>query len=122
MRLVPWIRTPNGCVWLASLAVGKSMRQINDWMNLRKKKSSRRLASSLTGKFGVKPQAIAILQVRKWVEELPEGDMLTLRCESAEPEKQFRVWKKWFSKYEDSRWEIKEEFKSFWFYKRTSVE
>jgi hypothetical protein len=48
--------------------------------------------------------------------------MLTLRCESAEPEKQFRVWKKWFSKYEDSRWEIKEEFKSFWFYKRTSVE
>lgn len=77
---------------------------------------------NLTGKFGVKPQAIAILQVRKWIEELPPGDMLTLRCESADAEKQFRVWKKWFTKYEDSRWEINEEFKSFWFYKPPSVE
>lgn len=91
-------------------------------MNLRKKKSSRRLSSSLTGKFGVKTQAIAILQLRKWIEELPPGDMLTLRCESAEPDKQFRVWKKWFRKYEDARWEINEEFKSFWFYKSISVE
>lgn len=91
-------------------------------MNLRKKKSSRRLVTNLTGKLGVKPQAIAVLQLRKWIKELPPGDVLSLRCESADPDKQFRVWKKWFTKYEDSRWEIKEEFKSFWFYKPLSLE
>ena len=38
MRLLPWIRTEKGCVWLASLAIGRSKRQINDWMDRRKKK------------------------------------------------------------------------------------
>lgn len=91
-------------------------------MNLRKKKSSRRLSSSLTGKFGPKTQAIAIRQLRQWVQELPAGDLLTLRCESGDSQKQFRVWQKWFQRHEDSRWEINEEFKSFWFYKSTLVE
>ena len=86
-------------------------------MEQRKKKSVSRLSSNLTGKFGPRTQAIAIRQVRKWVDELPVHDMIALRCESALPEKQFRVWKKWFEKHEDLRWEIKEEFKSFWFYK-----
>jgi hypothetical protein len=122
MRLIPWIRTPIGYVWLASLAVGKSKRQINDWMNQRKKKSVSRLSSNLTGKFGPRTQAIAIRQVRQWVEELPAGDMIALRCESALPDKQFRVWKKWFTKHEDIRWEVKEEFKAFWFYKSSPIE
>jgi len=122
MRLIPWIRTPIGYVWLASLAVGKSKRQINDWMNQRKKKSVSRLSSNLTGKFGSRTQAIAIRQVRQWVDELPAGDMIALRCESALPDKQFRVWKKWFAKHEDIRWEIKEEFKAFWFYKSSPIE
>ena len=34
MRLIPWIPTKKGCVWLASLAVGRSKRQINDWMKM----------------------------------------------------------------------------------------
>jgi len=122
MRLIPWIRTPIGYVWLASLAVGKSKRQINDWMNQRKKKSVSRLSSNLTGKFGPRTQAIAIRQVRQWVDELPAGDMIALRCESALPDKQFRVWKKWFTKHEDLRWEVKEEFKAFWFYKSSPIE
>jgi hypothetical protein len=122
MRLIPWIRTPIGYVWLASLAVGKSKRQINDWMNQRKKKSVSRLSSNLTGKFGPRTQAIAIRQVRQWVDELPAGDMIALRCESALPDKQFRVWKKWFTKHEDIRWEVKEEFKAFWFYKSSPIE
>jgi hypothetical protein len=122
MRLIPWIRTPIGYVWLASLAVGKSKRQINDWMEQRKKKSVSRLSSNLTGKFGPRTQAIAIRQVRQWVDELPAGDMIALRCESALPDKQFRVWKKWFTKHEDIRWEVKEEFKAFWFYKSSPIE
>jgi hypothetical protein len=76
----------------------------------------------LTGKFGPRTQAIAIRQVRKWVEELPAGDMIALRCESALPDKQFRVWKKWFTKHEDLRWEVKEEFKAFWLYKSSPIE
>ena len=119
MRLVPWIHTSKGCVWLAALAVSKSKRQINDWLEDKKQRTRvRRLASSLTGKIGNRVQGIAIRQVRKWVDELPKGHSLTLRCESAVPEKQFRVWKKWFERREDIRWEINEEHRSFFFYKK----
>jgi hypothetical protein len=76
----------------------------------------------LTGRFGPKTQAIAIRQVRQWIKELPEGDSMCLRCESALPDKQFEVWKKWFLKHEDNRWEISDEYKSFFFYKPRFVE
>jgi len=76
----------------------------------------------LTGKFGPKTQAVAIRQVRQWMKELPEGDSMCLRCESALPDKQFEVWKKWFLKHEDNRWEISDEYKSFFFYKPRFVE
>lgn len=117
MRLLPWIRTEKGCVWLASLAIGRSKRQINDWMDRRKKKSVAKLDKSLNGTLGLKPQIIAMRQVRQWVDELPKGESIALRCESTVPNKQFRVWKKWFTKREDIRWEISEEHKSFFFYK-----
>ena len=117
MNLLPWIHTSKGCVWLASLAVAKSNRQINDWMDRRKNARARHLDTSLTGKIGNGVQAIAIRQVRQWVSELPKGHSITLRCESVLPEKQFRVWKKWFEIHEDVRWEISEEYKSFFFYK-----
>ena len=119
MRLLPWIHTSKGCVWLASLAVAKSHRQINDWMDKRKNARVRHLDMSLTGKIGNGVQAIAIRQVRQWVSELPEGHSITLRCESALPEKQFRVWKKWFERHEDMCWEISKEHKSFFFYKKS---
>jgi len=77
----------------------------------------RKLSSNLTGRFGPRTQAIAIRQVRQWMQEIPEGDSICMRCESALPEKQFRVWKKWFEKHEDIRWEISEEHKSFFFYR-----
>ena len=66
-------------------------------------------------------QAIAIRQVRRWVHELQPGDSIALRCESAKPDKQFRVWKKWFQRWEDERWEPNEEFKSFFYYKSKLV-
>jgi len=76
----------------------------------------------LTGRVGPKTQAVAIRQVRQWMKELPEGDSMCLRCESALPDKQFEVWKKWFLKHEDNRWEISDEYKSFFFYKPRFVE
>ncbi len=88
-------------------------------MNRRLTSRVRRLDLSLTGKFGPRTQAIAIRQVRKWLDEIPIGDSICLRCESALPEKQFQVWKKWFKTHEDIHWEIFEEHKAFFFYKRS---
>jgi hypothetical protein len=51
------------------------------------------------------------------MELIPPGDSITIKCESAKPEKQFKTWKKWFAKHEDSRWEVLEEEKGFFFYK-----
>lgn len=122
MRLLPWMRTENGCIWLASIATGKSRRQINDWLKRKtRKKRVRRLDSHLTGRHSNRIQAIGIQQVRQWMQELSPGDSITLRCESAKPDKQFRVWKKWFQRWEDARWDINEEFKSFFYYKSKLV-
>ena len=59
----------------------------------------------------------AMRATRQWYEEIPPGDALCLRCESADPDKQFRVWKRWFARHEDKRWRPEEEFKSFFRYK-----
>ena len=117
LQLRPWLYTRTGVVWLASLAIGKSTRQINDWMMRRKNRRVRRMDSSLTGKEGNRTQAIAIRQVRKWAKEIPVGDSMTLRCESVVPEKQFRIWKKWFKQHEDQSWEVSDEHQSFFFYR-----
>ena len=87
-------------------------------MNRRSTTKVRRLDLSLTGKFGPRTQAIAIRQVRQWLDEIPFGDSVCLRCESTVSDKQFRVWKKWFETHEDIGWEISEEHKSFFFYKK----
>ena len=79
----------------------------------------RRLDMSLTGKFGIGPQLTAMRYVRKWINEIPPGDSICLRCESTLPDKQFRAWKKWFKNREDVNWEISEEHKSFFFYKKS---
>ncbi len=117
MRLFPWMRTKNGYIWLASMAISKSNRQLNDWTTLKKNKRVQRLKLSLTGRFGPKSQAIAIRQVRDWMKEIPVGDSITLRCESCVPEKQFKIWKKWFLKNESNKWKINDEYKSFFFYR-----
>ena len=118
LRLIPWIRTGSGCIWLASMAVGKSMKQLNQWMSRRSTTRVRRLDMSLTGSFGLGPQLTAMRYVRKWIEEIPPGDSICLRCESTLPDKQFWIWKKWFERREDPNWEISEEHKSFFFYKK----
>jgi hypothetical protein len=118
MRLFPWIRTGKTCIWLASLAASKSNRQINDWMQRRKNTRVHRLDMSLTGKIGIRLQIIAMRQVRQWAKELPVGHSMTMCCESAKPEKQFRAWKKWFENREDPNWQISEEYKSFFFYNK----
>jgi len=117
LRLIPWMHTKGGVIWLASMAVGKSTRQINDWMARRGNRRVRQMDSSLTGKFAMKPQLMAMHQVRKWIKEVPIGDSVALRCESTSPEKQFKVWKKWFAQNEDPDWVVSEKYKAFLFYR-----
>jgi hypothetical protein len=122
VRLIPWIQTKGGCVWLASFAAGKSRRQINDWLKRKtKRKRVRHLDSHLTGKHGNFIQGLGIYQLRSWVKNLLPGDSIIMRCESANPDKQFRVWKKWFQRKEAAEWDINEEFKSFYYYKPKQV-
>jgi len=77
---------------------------------------------NLTGKAGNLPQALAIRFLRECTSYIPPGDSLVLRCESVLQEKQFRVWKQWFKTHEDPSWQINEEHKSFFYYKKNSVE
>jgi hypothetical protein len=122
VRLIPWIQTKDGCVWLASFAAGKNRRQINDWLKRKiKRKRVRHLDSHLTGKHGNFIQSLGVYQLRNWVDKLLPGDSIIMRCESANPDKQFRVWKKWFQRKEAAEWDINEEFKSFFYYKPRPV-
>lgn len=122
LRLIPWVRTTNGCVWLVSMAVCRSKRQVNDWMQERKNKRSRQLRLNLTGKEAMKLQLIGVKILREWINLIPAGDSLAFRCDSAKKEKQFRIWKKWFQKNEDSNWIIKEDIKTFFYYKSIHIE
>lgn len=121
VRLIPWLMTKNGCVWLASMAASKSNRQINDWMNRRKSRRVRRLDTNLTGKTGNVTQAIAIRLTRQMETWVPEGDSIAFRCESAKGEKQFRVWKRWFMRHESTNWKADEENKAFFFYRNRDL-
>lgn len=122
IQLLPWIKTQYGCIWSVSMAVAKSNRQSNDWLNKRKNKRANKLNSNLTGKSGNKAQFFAIQFLHWCVDYIPPGDCLTLWCESALPDKQFRVWKKWFVTHESSKWQIEETHKSFFYYKSKGIE
>lgn len=122
LRLIPWIRTPNGCVWLVSMAVCRSKRQVNDWLQEKKNKRARQLKLNLTGKDSNRIQAIGVRALRELIDVIPPGDSLTFRCDSAKKEKQFRVWKKWFTKKENSNWIIEDDLKTFFYYKPIRIE
>ena len=66
LRLISWIKTSTGTIWLASLAAGKSKRQINDWLNKRARtKRVQKLDSNLTGKLTIKLMLQVMAQVHK---------------------------------------------------------
>ena len=77
---------------------------------------------NLTGKDCNKTQAIAIRLVRKWITEIPPGDAILIRCESAASDKQYRIWKKWFDKHEDLKVSAIDSSKSILIYRPIYVE
>ena len=72
----------------------------------------------LTVDWGMKAQLEAMRMVRQWYQEIPAGDSIAIRCESEDPERQFRVWRKWLETRENPGWEISETHHSFFLYKR----
>jgi len=113
MRLLPWKKENKNYVWLVSLAVSKSKRQLNDWLTKRKNKRVRQLSRQLTGKEGPRVQAIAVRKLREWLGLVPTNDLVVFMCESCVSDKQFKVWSKWFTRHEDKRWVVNTEFKYF---------
>lgn len=104
------------------MGVAKSKRQLNDWVQTRKNKRARKLASNMTGKDGNLTQAIAVRFLRDCETWIPEGDCIVFRCESIKSDKQLRVWKRWFSRHESSKWEVDEQNKEFFFYRSMVLE
>ncbi len=84
-------------------------------MNLRR--SGKSLGTTLIGDAGISYQLFAMRQVMRWYEEIPQGDSISLRCERAYPEKQYRAWSRWFKQREDPRWEAVAEHLAFFLYK-----
>ena len=123
-RLLPWMPIGKNYAWIVSLAVGKSRRQINDWLMRRcRRRRVLQFDQHLTGLGGYKSQAFAARQLSVWLDVIPEGDMIVFICESAEPERQMKVWKKWLLRHEPNLLSsIDEETKSFYIYKPMSLE
>jgi hypothetical protein len=109
---------------MASLAAGKSRRQINDWLLRRtKRKRVQRLDRQLTGLGGTQASSIALRQVYVWLTKIPPGDMIMFNCESAKAEKQMKIWMKWINRHNpDLLFDVDQNTKSFYIYKPKSIE
>ena len=116
-KLTPDMKNKNNTLWLFSFAIGKSIHQINDWLNQRKNKRATKLTIALTGKSSIAPQIFALRQLRQYINELKQGDIIFFRCESKENIKQFNVWKKWFTRRECKHWIIDENYLLFYYIK-----
>ena len=123
-RLIPWLRTGKNYVWMASLAAGKSRRQINDWLSRRtKRKRVQQFDQHLSGLGGTRANSIAMRQLYVWLEQIPAGDMLCFRCESAKAEKQMKIWQKWIDRHDPNLLsDIDTSTKSFYIYKPRIIE
>jgi len=106
--------------WNFGFAVGSSKRQLNDWYNNRNKKSVGKLKNKFTGKEGTTLllKSFNLCFNMRW--NIPPGDLIIVNCESGEPEKQFRVYKKLIrgkGKRNHLDWVIDEENKKFFWYR-----
>jgi len=117
IKLTPDIKNKDNTLWLFSFAIGKSIRQINDWLKQRKNKRATKLTNLLTGKNSIAPQIFALRQLRQYINELKQGDIIFFKCESKENIKQFNVWKKWFTRRECKDWIIDEKYLLFYYIK-----
>lgn len=123
LQAKPWVyvQTPGTstqtCVWLVCLAVSKSRRQINDWLNCRKNKRSRSLSKNMTGHSGPQPLYWAFYKLKTIEEHIPDWDSLWFWFDAIEKDKQRRVYIKGFNKYGNPNWQYLPEKDAFYFFK-----
>jgi hypothetical protein len=123
LRAAPWIyvESPDGkpptCVWLVCLAVSKSRRQINDWLNCKKNRRSRALSKQMTGKSGAQPLYWAFYKLKEIEDYIPDWDGLWFWFDAVEKDKQRRVYIKGFSKYGNPNWQYLPAKDAFYFFK-----
>jgi hypothetical protein len=67
----------------------------------------------MTGREGPRTLAIGLRKVKEWMQEVEINDVICLRCASAKPEKQARMYYNWFSKHEDFVWNYDSNERSF---------
>jgi hypothetical protein len=92
-------------------------------MNKRKSRSARRLSLYLTGKVGIVAHAYTMKQLKAWLKEIPDYDLITFRCESADPDRQFLIWYKWLARHlRDYTISTAPEFKSVFIHKKPVLE
>lgn len=111
-RLIPWYRKGRQVSWLFSFGCGKTARQVNDWLDIRKNKRARSLKNNMTGKKGLIPHVFAIKALKQWQKEISQGDSIIFMCESIKRNKQFKIYRKWFMKHEKG-WIIDNEIYAF---------
>jgi len=128
LQAKPWVyvQTPGTstetCVWLVCLAVSKSRRQINDWLNCRKNKRSRSLSKNMTGHSGPQPLYWAFYKLKTIEEHIPDWDSLWFWFDAIEKNKQRRVYIKGFSKYGNPNWQYLPEKDAFYFFKDPALQ
>lgn len=100
LRLIPYVRNKNNVIWLFSFVCGFSVRQVNDWLDERKNKRAKQLKNQITGKHSLTPHFLAIQTLKEWQSKIPKNDSILFICDSVKPDKQFKIYKKWFTKHE----------------------
>ena len=119
----PWVPVGSTCVWLVCLAVSQSKRQINDWLNQRKNKRSKRLSKQMTGRSGMTPLLWAFNKVPFIEQHIPNWDGLFFWFDAIEKDKQRRVYMRWFERHNKmSKWKYVPNSDSFYYFKDPTVE
>ena len=102
---------PGYWFWNTGFAVGKSIRQLNDWYWKRKNKRVRRMQNKFTGKSGIKTIRAGFEEVLRLRWCIEPGDCIALDCTSGDPDRQFRAWSRWHKYHPE--WIIDYENKEF---------
>lgn len=118
----PWVKVGPTVVWLICIAVSKSKRQLNDWLNQRKNRRVYSLSRNMTGKSGAQPLYWAFRQMFIAEDLIPVMDGIWFWFDAVEKDKQRRVYMKAFSKYANPHWQYLKQPDAFYFFKSPILE
>jgi hypothetical protein len=100
-------------LWNVAFAVGKTKRQLNDWFKNKKNKRARKLKNKFTGRSGLKLISSGFKKVLELRWLIEPGDVLIIDCTSAEPEKQYKAYQRWYRKHPDMGTDV-ERLEYYW--------